>query len=69
VPIVLVHRDVYSDDYIVPAIDTQEIVTIFSGPNIPPELTTWRNQVLVWFGTDGKNQGKGWKAQYRFQDL
>ena len=46
----------------------EKIMAIFSGPNIPPELTTWRNQVLVWFVTDGKNQGKGWKAQYRFHD-
>jgi hypothetical protein len=40
----------------------------FSGPKIPPELTTWGNQVLVWFVTDGKHQGKGWKAEYSFQD-
>ncbi len=40
----------------------------FSGPDIPPEFTTWRNKVLVWFVTDSKNQGKGWKAEYRFQD-
>ena len=46
----------------------EKIMAIFSGPNIPPEITTWRNQVLVWFVTDGKNQGKGWKAEYRFQD-
>lgn len=42
------------------------IMAIFSGPNTPPELTTWGNQVLVWFVTDGKNHGKGWKAEYRF---
>ena len=46
----------------------EKIMAIFSGPNTPPELTTWRNQVLVWFVTDGKNQGKGWKAEYIFQD-
>lgn len=39
----------------------------FSGPDIPPEFTSWRNKVLVWFVTDSKNQGKGWKAEYRFQ--
>jgi hypothetical protein len=44
------------------------IMAGFSGPNIPPELTTWSNQVLTWFVTDGKNQGKGWKAEYIFQD-
>ncbi len=46
----------------------EEIMAIFSGPDIPPELTTWGNQVLVWFVTDGQNQGKGWKAEYRFKD-
>ena len=43
-------------------------MAIFSGPDLPPQFTTWRNQVLVWFVTDGKNQGKGWKAEYRFID-
>ena len=46
----------------------EKIMAIYSGPKIPPELTTWTNQTLVWFVTDGKNQGKGWKAQYRFKD-
>lgn len=46
----------------------EKIMAIFSGPNIPRELTTWRNQVLVWFVTDGQNQGKGWKAEYRFEN-
>jgi len=46
----------------------EKIMAIISGPNIPPELKTWRNQALVWFVTDGENQGKGWKAEYRFQD-
>ena len=46
----------------------ERIMAIFSGPYIPPELTTWGNQVLVWFVTDGKNQGKGWKAEYIFRD-
>lgn len=44
------------------------IMATFSGPNIPPELTTWGNQVLVWFVTNGENQGKGWRAEYRFVD-
>ena len=44
----------------------EKIMAIFSGPNIPPELTTWKNQVLVWFVTDGKDQGSGWKAEFRF---
>ena len=44
----------------------EKIMAVFSGPTLPPELTTWSNQVLVWFVTDGKNQGKGWKAEFRF---
>ena len=44
----------------------ERIMAILSGPTLPPELTTWSNQVLVWFVTDGKNQGQGWKAEYRF---
>lgn len=46
----------------------EDIMAIFSGPNIPPELTTWHNQVLVWFVTDSELQGKGWRAEYRFLD-
>jgi serine protease len=46
----------------------EKIMAIFSGPNIPPEFTTWRNQVLVWFVTSRENPGRGWKAEYRFLD-
>jgi len=46
----------------------EDIMAIFSGTEIPPVLTTWSNQVLVWFVTDGDVQGKGWKAEYRFRD-
>lgn len=46
----------------------EKIMGVFSGPGIPPELTTWKNQVLVWFVTDGQNQGKGWKGEFRFVD-
>jgi hypothetical protein len=45
----------------------EKIMAIFSGPDIPPELTTWSNRVLVWFVTDGMTQGKGWKARYSFR--
>lgn len=45
-----------------------KIMAIFSGQDIPPEITTWHNKVLVWFVTDGKNQGKGWLAQVTFVD-
>jgi hypothetical protein len=46
----------------------ERIMAAFSGPAVPPELTTWRNQVLVWFVTDGEREGQGWRATYRFRD-
>ena len=45
----------------------EDIMARFSGPGIPPELTTWHNQVLVWFVTDRQNQAKGWKAEVSFK--
>jgi len=44
----------------------EDIMAIFSGTEIPPVLTTWSNQALVWFVTDGDVQGQGWKADYSF---
>ncbi len=44
----------------------EPVMAIFSGPKIPPVLTTWEHQVLVWFVSDGKNQGAGWKLKYNF---
>ena len=46
----------------------EKIMGIFSGPDIPPELTTWTNNVLVWFVTNGNDQRNGWTAEYRFVD-
>lgn len=46
----------------------EKIMAAFSGPNLPPELTTWRNQTLLWFVTNDAVQGKGWKAQVTFQE-
>jgi hypothetical protein len=46
-----------------------QLMAVFSGPGTtPPELTTWSHEVLVWFVTDGRNQGRGWQLTYRFQD-
>jgi hypothetical protein len=48
---------------------TQEkIMAAFSGRNLPPDLTTWRNQALLWFVTNDSVQGKGWKAHITFVD-
>jgi len=46
----------------------EKIMAMFSGPDIPPELTTWGNQVLLWFVTNGVQQNKGWQVEYHFQD-
>lgn len=46
----------------------EKIMAIFSGNKLPPELITWDNKVLVWFVTDGQNQGQGWKAKFSFID-
>lgn len=46
----------------------ESIMAIFSGNQLPPELITWHNQVLVWFVSDEKKQGEGWKATFRFVD-
>ncbi len=45
----------------------EKIMAIYSGPNIPPELTTWSNNVLIWFVTNNTNQGRGWQAEYTFE--
>jgi len=42
------------------------IMAVYSGPNIPPELTSWSNQVLIWFVTDSSRQAGGWKAAVKF---
>ena len=47
----------------------EQLIAILSGPGTTPaEVTTWGNEVLVWFVTDGRNQGRGWQMTYRFVD-
>ncbi len=46
----------------------EKIMAVFSGKTLPPEFTSWSNQVLVWFVTNGNRQGQGWKGEYRFRD-
>ena len=46
----------------------ESIMAIISGPKRPPEITSWSNQALLWFVSDGQQQAKGWKADYYFQD-
>jgi hypothetical protein len=46
----------------------EKIMAIFSGPDIPPQLTTWNREVLVWFVTSESDEGDGWKAEISFVD-
>lgn len=46
----------------------EKIMAVFSGPDLPPALTSWSHQALLWFVTNNQQQGKGWKAQVTFQD-
>jgi len=50
------------------AATNESLMAMFSGDELPPVLDTWRNQVLVWFVSDGQNQGGGWNARYTFVD-
>jgi|GEM_PF-722848 len=40
------------------------LIAKFSGPEIPPQVTSRTNSVLVWFVTDGRKTGKGWEMTY-----
>jgi hypothetical protein len=44
------------------------ILAIFSGPDIPPVITSWYNKILVWFVTNESTSGKGWKLHYEAID-
>ena len=46
----------------------EKVMAIFSGNELPPVFTTWRNQVLVWFLSDDHTQGQGWSATFTFED-
>jgi hypothetical protein len=41
---------------------------MFSGNELPPEITSWGNEVLVWFATNDKVHGQGWKLNYEVVD-
>jgi hypothetical protein len=40
------------------------MIAKFSGPNIPPEVSSRSNSVLLWFVTDDRGSGGGWKLTY-----
>jgi serine protease len=54
----------FDGEYAIP----EDIIAKFSGPNIPPTVTSATNKVLVWFVTDGTGTGKGWKLKYTTVD-
>jgi hypothetical protein len=42
----------------------ENLIAKFSGTHKPPIITSFSNQVLIWFLTDGSTVGKGWKLKY-----
>lgn len=46
----------------------ENIIAKFSGNNLPPKISSYTNQVLIWFMTDDKTTGKGWEFDYEFID-
>ncbi|MFW1678337.1 S8 family serine peptidase [Pontibacter sp. JAM-7] len=48
--------------------EQRNMMAIFSGTELPPAFTSWSNNVLLWFASDGKQQGQGWQISYQFID-
>jgi hypothetical protein len=46
----------------------ERLLAKFSGSNLPPGFVSFSNKVLLWFLTDGHNNGKGWEARYSVVD-
>jgi hypothetical protein len=44
------------------------ILAIFSGQNLPPQITTWTHKALIWFVSNGAINYKGWKLRYEEVD-
>lgn len=44
------------------------ILAIFSGQNLPPQITTWTHKALIWFVSNGSVNYKGWKLRYEEVD-
>ena len=56
--------------YIFQGTGTQQdnLIAKFSGPDLPPILTTGLNKALLWFVTDRHGGGKGWHVNYTAVD-
>jgi hypothetical protein len=46
----------------------EDVMALISGDELPPEFTSWSNQVLIWFVSDDENHGQGWTISYSFED-
>ncbi len=51
----------YDGEYAIP----EYAIARFSGPDLPPHVVSRTNKVLVWFLSDKKTTGKGWKLKYK----
>jgi len=46
----------------------ENIAAKFSGQNKPPVIISYTNNILLWFVTDNRQTGKGWKMKYSTVD-
>ena len=46
----------------------ENLIARFSGPDLPPVVTTGYNQAVIWFLSDGSVTGKGWHLKYTATD-
>ena len=46
----------------------ENLLAQFSGNNLPPVITSFTNQVLIWFATDKSVTGRGWTLHYQAVD-
>lgn len=46
----------------------ENLLAKFSGNILPPTITSFTNETLIWFLTDDKNTGQGWEINYKFVD-
>lgn len=46
----------------------ENLIAKFSGQNKPPVIISYTNNILLWFVTDERQTGKGWKMSYQTVD-
>lgn len=47
---------------------TENLIAKFSGTNTPPVITSSSSEMILWFLTDKKTTGDGWKLKYEWVD-